>query len=123
MHQNSWQEKAVLITGGCGSVGKTTAGRFLSEGANVMLADINETRLKGTYFKCSRAIPELKKTRGCIVNLSSDAGLIGLKEAAIYCASKGGVVLLTKALALELAPDLVRVNAVCPTEIMTSMLK
>jgi len=64
-----------------------------------------------------------QEVRGCIVNLSSDAGLMGLKEAAIYCASKGGVVLLTKALALELAPDLVRVNAVCPTEIMTSMLE
>jgi NAD(P)-dependent dehydrogenase (short-subunit alcohol dehydrogenase family) len=82
--------------------------------------DIN---LKGTYFMCSRAISELKKTKGCIINLSSDAGLIGLKGAAIYCASKGGVVQLTKALAVELAPDLIRVNAVCPGDIMSPMLR
>ena len=82
--------------------------------------DIN---LKGTYFMCSRAISELKKTKGCIVNLSSDAGLRGLKGAAIYSASKGGVVLLSKALAVELAPDLIRVNAVCPGDIMSPMLK
>ena len=45
MHENSWQEKGVLITGGCGGVGEATAARFLSEGANVMLTDINETQL------------------------------------------------------------------------------
>ena len=84
------------------------------------VVDVN---LKGTFFCCSRAIPELRKTRGCIVNLSSDCGLVGTPETAIYTASKGGVSLLTKALALELAADLVRVNAVCPADIMTPMLQ
>jgi NAD(P)-dependent dehydrogenase (short-subunit alcohol dehydrogenase family) len=84
------------------------------------VVDVN---LKGTFFCCSRAIPELKKTEGCIVNLSSDCGLVGTPETAIYTASKGGVSLLTKALALELAADLVRVNAVCPADIMTPMLQ
>jgi len=79
--------------------------------------------LKGTFFCCSRAIPELKKTEGCIINLSSDAGLVGTPETAIYTATKGGVSLMTKALAIELAPDLVRVNAVCPADIMTPMLQ
>jgi NAD(P)-dependent dehydrogenase (short-subunit alcohol dehydrogenase family) len=83
---------------------------------------VMDTNLKGTYFMCSRAIPALRRTRGCIVNISSDAGLMGLKGAAIYCASKGGVNLLTKALALELAEDLVRVVAVCPADIDTPML-
>jgi NAD(P)-dependent dehydrogenase (short-subunit alcohol dehydrogenase family) len=63
--------------------------------------DIN---LKGTFFTCRHAIPELEKTGGQIINIASDAGLMGSAGAAIYCASKGGVVLLTKALALELAP-------------------
>jgi NAD(P)-dependent dehydrogenase (short-subunit alcohol dehydrogenase family) len=81
-----------------------------------------DTNLKGTYFMCSRAIPALRRTRGCIINISSDAGLMGLRGAAIYCASKGGVNLLTRALALELAPDLVRVVAVCPADIDTPML-
>jgi NAD(P)-dependent dehydrogenase (short-subunit alcohol dehydrogenase family) len=82
-----------------------------------------DVNLKGTFFCCSRAIPELRKTQGCIINLSSDCGLVGTPETAVYTASKGGVSLLTKALALELAGDLVRVNAVCPADIMTPMLQ
>jgi NAD(P)-dependent dehydrogenase (short-subunit alcohol dehydrogenase family) len=84
------------------------------------VVDVN---LKGTFFACRYAIPELKKTSGCIVNLSSDAGVVGTPETAIYTASKGGVSLLTKSLALELAADLVRVNAVCPADVMTPMLE
>jgi len=79
--------------------------------------------LKGTFFMCRYAIPHLERTEGCIVNLSSDAGMIGSAEAAIYGASKGGVSLLTKSLALELAPKLVRVNAVCPNDVETPMLQ
>jgi NAD(P)-dependent dehydrogenase (short-subunit alcohol dehydrogenase family) len=71
---------------------------------------------------CRYAIPHLERTEGCIVNLSSDAGLVGTAETAIYCASKGGVSLLTRSLALELAPKLVRVNAVCPNDVDTPML-
>jgi NAD(P)-dependent dehydrogenase (short-subunit alcohol dehydrogenase family) len=78
--------------------------------------------LKGTFFACRFAIPHLLGTEGCIVNLSSDAGLVGTAETAVYCASKGGVSLLTKALAMELAPKGVRVNAVCPNDVDTPML-
>lgn len=81
-----------------------------------------DTNLKGTFFMCQSAIPALSETQGSIVNISSDAGLIGNKELAIYCASKGGVTLLTKALALELASQKIRVNAVCPGEVETPML-
>lgn len=82
--------------------------------------DIN---LKGTFFTCRYAIPELEKTGGQIINIASDAGLMGSAGAAIYCASKGGVVLLTKALALELAPKGIRVNAICPCDVETPMLE
>ena len=82
--------------------------------------DIN---LKGTFFACRHAIPELEKTGGQIINIASDAGLMGNAGAAIYCASKGGVVLLTKALALELAPKGIRVNAICPCDVETPMLE
>jgi len=84
------------------------------------VVDVN---LKGTFFCCRYAIPELEKTQGCIVNLSSDAGVVGTPETAIYTASKGGVSLLTKSLALELASAQVRVNAVCPADVMTPMLR
>ncbi len=80
------------------------------------------TNLKGTYFMCQYAIPYLKLSHGNIVNLSSDAGLVGNQGLAIYCASKGGVTLLTKSLAVELALDGIRVNAVCPGEVDTPML-
>jgi NAD(P)-dependent dehydrogenase (short-subunit alcohol dehydrogenase family) len=82
--------------------------------------DIN---LKGTFFINRYAIPELEKTRGAIVNISSNDGLTGDPEAAIYCASKGGVCLMTKSLAIELAPRGIRVNAVCPGDVMTGMLE
>lgn len=79
--------------------------------------------LKGTFFMCSKAIPALKESQGAIVNISSDAGVVGNQGAAIYCASKGGVTLLTRSLAIELAPSGVRVNALCPSDIHTPMLQ
>ncbi|MET3120885.1 NAD(P)-dependent dehydrogenase (short-subunit alcohol dehydrogenase family) [Oxalobacteraceae bacterium GrIS 2.11] len=82
-----------------------------------------DVNLKGLFFCCRYAIPHLEKTGGSIVNISSDAGLQGNANASIYCASKGGVVILTKALALELAPRGIRVNAVCPCDIQTPMIE
>ena len=84
------------------------------------VVDIN---LKGLYFVCSAAIPHLTATRGCIINMSSDAGVQGNAGAAVYCASKGAVSNLTRALALELAPVGVRVNAVCPGDVDSPMLR
>jgi NAD(P)-dependent dehydrogenase (short-subunit alcohol dehydrogenase family) len=84
------------------------------------VVDIN---LKGLYFVCSAAIAHLTTTRGCIINMSSDAGVQGNAGAAVYCASKGGVSNLTRALALELAPLGVRVNAVCPGDVDSPMLR
>jgi NAD(P)-dependent dehydrogenase (short-subunit alcohol dehydrogenase family) len=81
-----------------------------------------DVNLKGTFFACRFAIPHLERTDGCIVNLSSDAGLVGTVETAIYNASKGGVSLLTRSLGLELAPKGIRVNAVCPNDVDTPML-
>lgn len=189
-----WHDKTVLITGGSGGMGRAIVERFLAEGANLAVADINSQRLgelerdmkagtrllaiptdvtrvadcermvaatlarfggldllvngagvwvegpsdeateaewdrtldinlKGTFFACRYAIPALEKTSGTILNIASDAGLIGNAGAAIYCASKGGVVLLTKALARELAPRGIRVNAICPCDVETPMLK
>jgi NAD(P)-dependent dehydrogenase (short-subunit alcohol dehydrogenase family) len=81
-----------------------------------------DTNLKGTFFICRFAIPHLEKSSGCIVNISSDSGLVGNDLAAVYCASKGGIILLTKALAVELARKNIRVNAVCPGDVATPML-
>jgi NAD(P)-dependent dehydrogenase (short-subunit alcohol dehydrogenase family) len=82
-----------------------------------------DVNLNGTFFMCRYAIPHLERTEGCIVNLSSDVGLIGSPGATIYSASKGGVSLLTRSLGLELATRGVRVNAVCPNDVETPMLE
>jgi len=78
--------------------------------------------LKGAFFMCAKAIPHLELAGGCIVNIASDAGLVGNAGAAIYSASKGGLVLMSRSLALELAPLGVRVNAVCPCDVATPMI-
>ncbi|HEX7248406.1 MAG TPA: SDR family oxidoreductase [Actinomycetota bacterium] len=81
-----------------------------------------DVNLKGTFFACRAAIPALVETQGSIVAISSDYGLVGGPEAAIYCASKFGVNGLVRSLALELAPQGVRVNSVCPADVDTPML-
>jgi NAD(P)-dependent dehydrogenase (short-subunit alcohol dehydrogenase family) len=83
------------------------------------MLDIN---LKGTFFCIRAALAALRDSRGNIVNLASDAGLIGDPNLVVYCASKGGVVNMTRAMALELAPD-VRVNCVCPGYVDTDMVR
>jgi NAD(P)-dependent dehydrogenase (short-subunit alcohol dehydrogenase family) len=67
-------------------------------------------------------MPYLLSAEGSIVNIASDWGLHGGERAAAYCASKGGLVLLTKAMAKDHARDGVRVNAVCPGDVDTPML-
>jgi NAD(P)-dependent dehydrogenase (short-subunit alcohol dehydrogenase family) len=81
-----------------------------------------DVNLKGTFFAGRFALPELMKTAGCIVNISSDTGLVGNSGNSVYNASKWGVNGVTKSLALELAPHGVRVNSVCPADVDTPML-
>jgi len=83
---------------------------------------ILDVNLKGTFFCIQAALPALRESHGNIVNLASDAGLIGQQRLTVYCASKGGVVNMTRAMALELAPD-VRVNCVCPGYVDTDMVR
>lgn len=78
--------------------------------------------LKGTFFCIRSAISALRESRGNIINLASDAGLIGARDLIVYCASKGGVVNMTRAMALEFAPD-VRVNCICPGYVDTDMVR
>lgn len=83
---------------------------------------ILDTNLKGVFL-CSQAVGRqmIQQQSGSIVNMSSQAGSIGLLNHVAYCASKGGVDLLTKVLALEWAKHNIRVNAVAPTVIATPM--
>jgi NAD(P)-dependent dehydrogenase (short-subunit alcohol dehydrogenase family) len=75
---------------------------------------------RGTFLCCKHVIPGMKsRGGGAIVNVASVAGLIGLKNRAAYCASKGAVIALTRALAVDHVGDGIRVNAVCPGTIDT----
>ena len=81
-----------------------------------------DVNLTGTFLLCRAALAPLRRTRGTIVNMASVAGLRATPYHAAYCASKGGVIMLTKSLALELAGAGVRVNAVCPASVDTPFL-
>ncbi|MGH0030265.1 MAG: SDR family NAD(P)-dependent oxidoreductase [Myxococcota bacterium] len=77
--------------------------------------------LSGVAFMCQAAIPHLKERRGAIVNVASVAGLIGQGYTVAYCAAKGGVVMLTRALAGEYIKGELRVNAVAPGGVKTPL--
>lgn len=79
--------------------------------------------LTGPFLVSQAALPSLIERRGCIVNVASIAGVRGQAYTAAYCASKGGLVMLTKSMALELATRGVRVNAVCPSSVLTPMIQ
>ncbi|CQR70137.1 3-alpha-(or 20-beta)-hydroxysteroid dehydrogenase [Sporomusa ovata DSM 2662] len=84
---------------------------------------IMDVNVKGVYFMCKTALPELRKAGGgSIINLASDAGINGNLLCTAYCASKGAVIALTKALALECAPYNIRANCVCPGDVATPLL-
>ncbi|MFN2185821.1 MAG: SDR family NAD(P)-dependent oxidoreductase [Anaerolineae bacterium] len=79
--------------------------------------------LKGTYLMSKFALQAmLAQKSGVIINNSSGWGLVGGNAAAAYCAAKGGVVLLTKAMAIDHGPQGIRVNCVCPGDVDTPML-
>jgi NAD(P)-dependent dehydrogenase (short-subunit alcohol dehydrogenase family) len=93
--------------------------------AEVTLEDWSRTlgvNLTGTFSMCQAAIPGLIDRQGTIVNLASVAGLRATPYNAAYCVSKAGVVMLTKALAVEFGAQGVRVNCICPTSVDTPFL-
>lgn len=82
-----------------------------------------DTNLKGTFLMSKYALPGMiKRGSGVIVNNSSGWGIVGGDSAVAYCASKGGVVLLTKAMAIDHGRQGIRVNCICPGDVDTPML-
>lgn len=75
------------------------------------------------FFFCQAAIPHLLETDGNIVNIASNAGLMGQAYTVAYCTSKGAVVQLTRALAMEFIKTKLRVNAIAPSGVNTNLIK
>ena len=183
--------KTVIVTGSASGIGRGIAERFSQEGANVVLCDVHEDKLKevagtlpeartlarvcdvsdfeavrqlvasaverfgalhvmvnnagiasegnvvevplgdwkktvdtdlgGVFHGCRAALPELLKTAGCIVNTASVSGLAADWSMSAYNAAKGGVVNLTRAVALDFGSNGVRANSVCPSLTHTGM--
>ena len=82
---------------------------------------IIDVNLTGTFLLCRATIPHLLETRGNIVNAASTASLAGLPWGVAYSASKGGVLALTRSIAVEYAKQGLRANCVCPGDIKTNM--
>lgn len=84
---------------------------------------IIDTNLKSVFLCSKFAIPLLRQARGSIVNMSSMVGLVGQTNAGAYAASKGGIIAMTKGMALDLAPDGIRVNCICPGWVQTPLVE
>ena len=83
-----------------------------------------ETNLKGPFLMSRAALPAFRRAGGgAIVNIGSVLGLIAMKDRAAYCASKGGLTLLTKAIALDHAHENIRANCICPAIVDTELVK
>ncbi len=83
-----------------------------------------EVNLKGPFLVSRAALPEFRKAGGgAIVNIGSVLGLVAMKERAAYSASKGGVTMLTKAMALDHAHENIRVNCICPSIVETELVQ
>jgi NAD(P)-dependent dehydrogenase (short-subunit alcohol dehydrogenase family) len=84
---------------------------------------ILNTNLKSVFLCSKYAIPHLRKTRGAIVNMSSMVGLVGQRNAGAYSATKGGIIAMTKGMALDFAKDGIRVNCLCPGWVETPLVE
>jgi NAD(P)-dependent dehydrogenase (short-subunit alcohol dehydrogenase family) len=196
MLTNQLYGKIAVITGAASGIGRSTALLFASEGATVVITDVNEpdgqavtdeivrgggqsafepgdvtrasdcqrvieravrdfggvhvlfnnagiirratvvelgetdwdrvmaVNVKAIFLMSRYAIPVMEKNGGgSIINTASGWGLAGGPRAAVYCASKGAVVLLTKAMAIDHGPQRIRVNCICPGDTDTAMLR
>lgn len=89
----------------------------LTEEAWDKVIDVN---LKGTFLCSKYSVPKIIQSGGgVIINIASVLGLIGSKGESAYCASKGGIIALTRAMAMDFAPRGIRVNCICPGSVLT----
>ncbi len=110
--------KINVVVNNAGAVVVADAGHTSDEDWDRIIA----TNLTGTFLVSRAALPVVRRSGGgSIVNIGSILGVVARKDRAAYCASKGGVTLLTKAMALDHAHEKIRVNCICPTIVETEL--
>ena len=91
----------------------------LQETTNEAFDRLVSVNIRGVFLGCRLAYPHLKQSKGCVVNMASMAGVSGQADHAVYGATKGAVIALTRCAATDWAADGIRVNAVCPACVLT----
>lgn len=85
--------------------------------------DTIDSSLKGAFLMSKYTLPSMiERGSGSIIHTSSGWGILGGDKAAAYCAAKGGLIVMAKAMAIDHGPDGIRVNCVCPGDVLTPML-
>ena len=107
-----------LLVNSAGIVGINRPAQEVVDDEFGRLLDVN---LLGTFYMCRAAYPLLRRACGAVVNVTSQAALVSLPHQSSYSATKGGVVALTRSLAIDWGADGVRVNAVAPGVVITPM--
>ena len=105
------------------NAGISSPSRPLHETTEEQWDALQRVNLKSVYLTARYAFEALKQRKGSILNMASMVGLIGQSNHAAYVASKGGMIALTKAMALDYAPLGIRVNAICPAGVWTPLVR
>ena len=101
-----------ILVNDAGTVERDTLLEDMPEEVWFKVLNVN---LKGTFLCTKYALPYLRESRGCVVSMSSTSGLVATKNDPAYCASKTGIIGLTRSIACDYGKYGVRANAVCPT--------
>jgi len=112
--------KVNVLVNNAGALSVSTVENITEEDWDRVMA----TNVKGPFLMSRAALPAMRRAGGgSIINVGSVLGIVAIRDRAAYCASKGGVSMLTKAMALDHAHDNIRVNCVCPSIVESDMTR
>ncbi|MDH3453339.1 MAG: SDR family oxidoreductase [Gammaproteobacteria bacterium] len=95
----------------------------LEETTDEQWLETMNVNVNGMFYICRAALPHLRASKGTIINIASDAALTGSYHLTAYCASKGAVLQMTRAMALDYAREGIRIVPICPGDVDTPMLR